>query len=340
MTRIEFEHGETAGLVSIVIPTRRGAPYIGQTLASIERQTYAPWEVIIVEDGSDDGTQAIVEDFRRRCPSNDVRFFRNDRNYGASYSRNVAFAKSRGEYIALVDNDDRWLPDHLAHSVAALRNSAVDIVYSTVLMIEDGTETLLGLWGPDPHETVEFPHGMFRRNFVTPSATVMRRQVLVDVGAWDTDLRYCEDAGFWMRCIVAEKKFLHLGGCSCLYRKNHAGATTQKMCGTLEEFATIVERYLDIPGLHRRDCIRSVSKAYARAAQCHAQSDVAQDASTDRRRAAPLMWKAWRMRPSRIKFGLLAAWYYISLGAARPPQAQIAAAQAAASVQKSTKRAA
>jgi glycosyltransferase involved in cell wall biosynthesis len=320
MSSIVFENGETPELVSVVIPTRRGERFIGETLESISQQRYTHWEVIVVEDGSDDGTREIVEEFARRHRPHRVEYTRNERNFGAAHSRNVAFAKAQGEYVALVDNDDRWLPNHLANAVAALQDTDADIVYSTVLMIEDETDLLIGLWGPSSDEVKNFPHGMFRRNFVTPSASVMRRQVLADVGPWETDLKYCEDAGFWMRCIVEGKQFLHLGGCHCLYRKNHAGATTSKMCGTLEEFAEIVERYMDAPGLKRRDCRRSVSKSYARASLLHAKSNPARDRSADRRRAAPLMWKAWRLRPGRVSHLFQAAWLALTNIGRRPPE--------------------
>lgn len=318
MTRFEFQEVETPGLVSIVIPTRCGAAYIGETLASIERQSYRDWEVIVVEDGSDDGTREIVEDFRRRC-SQRINYSRNPRNLGVSQSRNIAFSQSRGEFIAMVDSDDRWLPDHLSHALARLREPGADLVYSTVVVFEDRTELLLCVWGPDGNDLATFPYGLFRRNFVQPSATVMRRRVLEDVGPWDVDLRYCEDADFWFRCIAAGKRFVHMGGCHCLYRRNHPGAATQRMCETLERFAQVVERYIDLPGLRRRDCVRSASKSYARAAICHAQADPRKDASADRRRAAPLMYRAWKLRPTRVKHLFQAGKFYLkALGTPAP----------------------
>lgn len=307
MSPIEFEHRQVEGLVSIVIPTRRGERFIGATLASIGSQTYRNWEVIVVEDGPGGYTQRIVDEFASRHPQNKVKFHRNDRNYGASFSRNVAFSKSEGEFIALLDSDDRWFPDHLARAVAELRDQKADIAYSSVVMIEDGTDILLGVWGPDQADLRDFAHRIFLRNFVTPSATVLRRDVIEDVGPWETNLRYCEDVGYWLRCIVAGKKFHYIGGCHCLYRKNHAGATTQKMCGTLEEFADIVAGYISIPGMRERTLRRFAAKAYVRAAKVHRKGNPQYDPSADASRAAMLVWKAWHLKPKRLDYFLTGA---------------------------------
>lgn len=304
MSLIEFEHEEVEGLVSVVIPTRRCERFIGATLDSIGEQTYANWEVIVVEDGSGGYTEQIVDNFASRFPQNCVKFHRNDRNYGASFSRNLGFSKSAGQFIALLDSDDRWFPQHLSRSLAELRRSESDIVYSSVVMIEDQTDLLLGIWGPDRADLDDFGHRLFLRNFVTPSATVMRRSVLADVGSWETNLRYCEDMGFWIRCIVAGKSFRHVGGCNCLYRKNHAGATTQRMCGTLEEFADIVAGYVNIKGLREKTLRRFAAKAYLRASEFHLNGNPNLDPSADATRAATLVFKAWRLKPKRLDYFL------------------------------------
>jgi GT2 family glycosyltransferase len=301
MSGISFAAGETTGLVSIVIPTYRKERFIGETLASVGWQTYPKWELLVVEDSST-SAEPIVAEFARRFPNHRIEYSRNDRNRGASYSRNVAFAKSAGEFVALLDSDDRWFPEHLACSVGALHASGKDLVYSSTVMIEDQTDLLLDIGGPKSFELAEFPGSIMRRNFITPSATVMRRQVLADVGAWDTTWLYCEDLDFWMRCIQAGKQFQIIGGCHCLYRKNHEGATTQKESGTLEEFADIVAKHQRLPGVRESVCRRHIAKAYVRAAHCHANGSIARDPSADPARSAMLMRKALQFRPNRLDY--------------------------------------
>jgi glycosyltransferase involved in cell wall biosynthesis len=299
---ITFASSPTPGLVSIVVPTYCKERYIGETLATIGQQLYSNWEVIVVEDASQGATEQIVKDFARAHPAQRVDYSRNDRRRGASHSRNVAFTKARGEFIALLDSDDRWFPEHLTRSVTALQSTGKDIVYSIAVMIDDNTERVIGLSGPMAHEFAEFPETLYRRNYVTPSATVMRRDVLADVGLWDTTLRYCEDFDYWLRCLAAGKAFHLIGGCNCLYRKNHDGATTQQECGTREEYAEIAERYPNPPGLSKTKIRRNLAKSYRWAARCHAHDDPVRDVSANRSRAAGLMFKAWRLRPKRVDY--------------------------------------
>lgn len=309
MDSIIFQRKITPRLVSIVIPTCRGDRFIGETLATIGEQTYANWEVIVVEDGSIGLTQRIVSDFARKHRKHRVVYCRNDRNYGAAHSRNVAFTQAAGEYVALLDSDDRWLPSHLAACEYVLRTTDKDIVYSTVVMVEDGTDHVLGVWGPTAHEVQDFPHTLFGRSFVTPSATVMRRQVLADVGAWSTTHQYCEDFDFWLRCVAAGKSFHYIGGCHCLYRKNHVGATTQRLCGTLEEVAMTTEHYMHMAGMRPKTCRKFAAKAYLLASQFHRTANPLTDPSVDRSRAGRLMLKGWQLRKKRVKYLFHGLWY-------------------------------
>jgi hypothetical protein len=307
MDQLIFANSAVAGRVSIIIPTRRAERFIADTLATIGNQTYPNWEVIVVEDGSQGETEQIVRSFARRHPDHRVEYSRNDRSYGASYSRNRAFSKAAGEFVALLDSDDRWTSDHLEASVNGLQSSGKDLVYSTVMFIADQTDMPLGTWGPCESDLSDFPRSILGRNFITPSSTVMRRQVLADVGPWNTKLIYCEDYEYWLRCIRAGKGFHWIGGCHCLYRKNHAGATTQKLCGTLEEVADVTVRFLDLPGTREKTSQRMASKAYAHAAQFHLHSNPACDPSADYRHAATLLMKAWRLRRSHVDYPFKAA---------------------------------
>lgn len=296
---LTFAHPESPGLVSIIIPTHRGERFLAETLATIAAQTHADWELIVVEDGSRDGSESIVRDFAERHPKRRVVFTRNERNYGPSHSRNVAFALARGEFVALLDSDDRWLPDHLAQSLATLATTGGDVAYSTVVMFEDKTEILLGVWGPQAHELESFPTSLIARSFITPSATVMRRRVLAAVGPWDVSLRCCEDFQFWLRAAALGMQFCYVGGCHCLYRKNHQEAATGKTAWILETLADVGRQYMTIPGLRPKLAQKFVSKNYALAAAVHAAAN-ASDPSADPTRAPRLYWQAWQLRRQRV----------------------------------------
>jgi glycosyltransferase involved in cell wall biosynthesis len=267
----------------------------------IALQNYREWELVIVEDGSSAPAEDLVRKFAAAHPNNRVTYLRNEKSCGAAYSRNRAFLESRGEYIAFLDCDDRWLPTHVEACVNALSDSGDDVAYSTVVMFASSDGGLIGLWGPTPQEVRGFPSSLFSRNFVTPSGTVVRRHVIGEIGPWDAGYRCCEDADFMMRAANAGKRFRHVGGVHCLYRKEHDGATTQRMAETIEEYSAIALKYLGMPDTRPGQCSRSVADSLELAAKLHTTRSLARDPSVLQSRAALLYYKAWRLRPHRLK---------------------------------------
>ncbi|HEY9153832.1 MAG TPA: glycosyltransferase family A protein, partial [Opitutaceae bacterium] len=106
----------SSGLVSILIPAYRAGHYIGQTLESIRAQTYTNWEVLVLEDGIFDDTATTVRAFAASV-SQPVRLVQREKNAGVSRARNSLLDLAQGEFIAFLDADDLWLPDHLAYSI-------------------------------------------------------------------------------------------------------------------------------------------------------------------------------------------------------------------------------
>jgi len=316
---------ETSGLVSVVIPAHRAERYIGTTLESVGKQTHADWELIVVEDGSSGPTEAIVAGFARRVAPRRVVFVRHDSSLGPAAARNTGMRLARGEFVAWLDADDRWLPGHLSTSLARLRSSGAEIAYSTVVMMADGSDVPLGLWGPTPAELAAFPQSLFDRSFVVPSATVMRRRVLEAVGSWNESpaVMFCEDFEYWLRGAAEGRSFVHVEGIHCLYRKNHIGAATRKLSMILTRVAQTAERFLstDIPGVARRRRRRQVAALFALAARLHADPRHREhDPSADPRQAAWLAYRGWQLSPRRLRRLLTAGWYAVRFGVAWPPR--------------------
>jgi glycosyltransferase involved in cell wall biosynthesis len=101
------------GLVSVIMPTYNCAPYIAETIRSVQSQTYKNWEIIIVDDCSTDNTYSIVETFNDQR----IRYFKNSKNSGAALSRNWALREARGKWIAFLDSDDLWVSTKLEHQL-------------------------------------------------------------------------------------------------------------------------------------------------------------------------------------------------------------------------------
>ncbi len=301
MGPLSFHHSEQPGLVSIVTPMRNGREFLQEALDGIAAQTYSHWELIIVEDGSQEDSEDLVQRFAAAHPGRGVTYLRNEQSCGAAYSRNVAFLASQGEYIAFLDCDDRWLPTHLDACLGALRESGDDLAYSTVVMFASSDNSLIGLWGPTPPELKSFPQSLFNRSFITPSATVVRRCVIGEIGPWDAGYRCCEDVDFMMRAAKAGKRFRYVGGAHCLYRKEHDGATTQRLAETIEEYAAISIKNLGMPGTRRGHSTRGIATSLEVAAKLHSSGRLDTDPSVKPARASLLYYKAWQARPKRWK---------------------------------------
>ena len=114
-------------LVSVMIPAYNAGPYLGEAIDSVFAQTYRPLEVIVVDDGSDDGTGEVARSYGER-----VRHARQERG-GNGAARNAAVALASGQYYAFLDADDRFLPDKLERQFQALdADPELDVVFGGV----------------------------------------------------------------------------------------------------------------------------------------------------------------------------------------------------------------
>lgn len=125
-------------LVSIIMPSYNGAKYIAASIDSIISQTYKNWELIITDDCSTDGSQAIIKD----CAARDsrIRVFCLEENLGTGATRNKCISEARGRYIAFCDSDDRWLPEKLEKQLAFMQSHDYVFTYASYYTCsEDGT---------------------------------------------------------------------------------------------------------------------------------------------------------------------------------------------------------
>lgn len=102
-------------LVSIITPTYNCAKFIARTLDSVQAQTYQNWEMIIVDDRSQDNTKEIVEGYMKNDPR--IQYYLLDVNSGAAVARTTAMSLAKGAYMAFLDSDDIWMPDKLERQI-------------------------------------------------------------------------------------------------------------------------------------------------------------------------------------------------------------------------------
>ncbi|MCR4599432.1 MAG: glycosyltransferase [Acetatifactor sp.] len=111
-----MEH-ENAPVVSIVTPVYNVEKFITWTMDSVRAQSFPDWELLLVEDGSKDGTVSVIEDYLEKTREDRIRLIRQPQNMGAAKARNRGVAEARGRYVAYVDADDLWEPLKLEHQL-------------------------------------------------------------------------------------------------------------------------------------------------------------------------------------------------------------------------------
>jgi glycosyltransferase involved in cell wall biosynthesis len=196
---------------------------VREAIDSVLAQRGADFELIVVDDGSTDGTAAALAGLRGR-----IRLLTTG-NRGVSAARNFGVAAGRGELIAFLDSDDRWLPGKLAAQVAFMReHPEVEICQTDEIWIRNGRRV-------NPCERHRKPEGsIFERSLelclVSPSAVMMRRRLFDRLGGFDESLPACEDYDLWLR-ITCETEVRLLRRPLVIKRGGHADQLSRRYWG-------------------------------------------------------------------------------------------------------------
>ncbi len=121
--------------VSIIIPAYNSSEYIAKTIESVLSQTYPWWEMIIVDDCSEDNTYEIAKKYSRT--DRRIKVIRLKKNSGAAFARNVAISKAKGRFIAFLDSDDLWLPEKLEIQISFMLKNNLSFTYSSYYLIDE-----------------------------------------------------------------------------------------------------------------------------------------------------------------------------------------------------------
>lgn len=180
--------------ISVIIPTFNRKKLLSRALQSVFNQTFKDYEILVIDDGSFDGTSEleILKD------NNRLRYLRSDHNRGVSASRNEGIARSRGEWIAFLDSDDEWLPRKLEKQIKwAGAHPEIEIFQTREIWIRNGVRVN----PPITHEKVG--GDLFRQSLdrcmITPSSVMIRKELLNKVGGFNESFQACEDYDLWLR---------------------------------------------------------------------------------------------------------------------------------------------
>jgi glycosyltransferase involved in cell wall biosynthesis len=207
-------------IVSVIIPIYNGEKTIGETIESVLKQTFTDFEVLVIDDGSQDSTLEVIN----KIQDSRLKVFSYP-NAGVSASRNRGLTHATGEFISFLDADDLWTPDKLEAQVKALQdNPQAAVAYSWTDWIDRSGQFLRS----GGHITVNGNayETLLLRDFVeSGSNPLIRREALAEVGNFDESLAHGEDWDLWLR-LAARYEFITVPAPQILYRVSATSAST------------------------------------------------------------------------------------------------------------------
>ncbi len=176
--------------VSVIIPTYNRLWALPEAIKSVFEQTSSSFELIIVDDGSTDGTEVWV---RENHPS--AKYIKKE-NGGVSSARNRGIGESRGRYIAFLDSDDRWLPEKLERQIEVMELGHA-VCHTDEIWIRNQKRV-------NPrNKHKKYSGDIFLKSLplviISPSSVMIKREVFDEIGLFDENLFACEDYDMWLR---------------------------------------------------------------------------------------------------------------------------------------------
>lgn len=225
-------------LVSVIIPCFNAEKWIAEAIDSCFNQTYSAVEVIVVDDGSTDGSLDVIKRY------GDKIIWETGLNRGGNYARNRGFALSKGEYIQYLDADDYLLPEKLERQVQFLEETEFDVVYGDwrhQYHLPNGESYLedIKVMGTQP----DLLESLLADWWVSPACLLFKRSPITQVGGWDESLKAGQDRDFFLSIVMSGAKVGYQPGCYSIYRRyGNITVSTSSASRFLESHQMILEK--------------------------------------------------------------------------------------------------
>ncbi len=231
--------------ISVIIPTFNRAHLLPRSIDSLLNQTISAHTVVIVDDGSTDGTENLVSE---KYP--EITYLRQD-NLGVSAARNAGIAATSGEWLAFLDSDDEWLPEKLQCQMEALAaEPEMMLCHTDEIWIRNG-KRVNPMKKHDKHGGWIFDKCL-PLCCVSPSSVIIHRSVFDEVGLFDQSLPACEDYDLWLR-VTARYPVLYLNEKLIVKYGGHDDQLSQKYWGMDRYRIRALEKILGTNILNEKD---------------------------------------------------------------------------------------
>jgi glycosyltransferase involved in cell wall biosynthesis len=307
-------------LVSVIIIFLNEERFLREAIESVFAQTYSNWKLLLVDDGSTDGSTAIARRYVEQYPER-VRYLQHEghQNRGTGASRNLGVRHAKGDYIAFLDADDVWLPYKLerqvatmaSHPEAAMIYGATQLWYGWTRNDKDIERDCLQAIGVEPNTLISPPKLLvlyLARKAITPapSDALLRRQIVADVGGFDESFRILyEDQAFFSKVVLQAPVFFS-GECWTKHRKHpHSSLSIWKRTGELD-FLEWIQKYLELKGLSKPEFRRVLRRRLWRYRHPTLYSLLRREQRYMRRIGERAKQVAWRTLPVSAQRWLLA----------------------------------
>ncbi len=211
-------------LVSVIMAAKNVEKYISEAIDSVINQTYKNWELIIVDDGSNDTTLSIIHSYVKN--DSRIKIICNEKSVGQAIARNTAVKNSSGDFLAILDADDIAMPDRITGQVHFLENNPnVSAIGGHAEIIDENGKSLGIKRKALNIDAIRF--SLLLQNQFIHSAMMIRRDVFNKFGGYDNDFLYAEDYDLWCR-IIEKNIILNINKVVSKYRIQPGSVTKMK----------------------------------------------------------------------------------------------------------------
>lgn len=208
-------------LVSIIMPAYNCRRFITESIKSVQAQTYQNWELIIIDDYSEDDTIDIVKEFSKK--DDKIKLFQNASRLGAAVSRNIGLKEAKGRWVAFLDSDDLWLPKKLERQIQFMKKNGYAFSYHDYIEIDENSKET-GVYVSGIVRVGKF--GMF--SCCWPGCLTVMYDANVVGLVQINDIKRNNDTAIWLKAIKKADCYL-LKECLAKYRKRNNSITPEKI---------------------------------------------------------------------------------------------------------------